>query len=181
VKRIFTIITWVGLCIVLGCAAGLFAQESIYTWTDENGVVHISNRKPNRSVRVQDVEHYNVPQGEGREQKPQISVDVAEPTENQKRIERYEKAAREAEEQAEAAARMANETQKAADGFRDKLGNKRSRWRKNRSRIKKLDEQARLAREQARKATENARAAREAANALKQGPTAEAAENSRPQ
>ena len=178
--RIAAVTLFIGLCTILGSADGSLAQERVYTWTDENGVVHISNRKPNRNVKVQDVEDYSVSQGKPKEQQPQISVKSVEPAENQKQIDRYEKVAREAEQEAEKARKFAEEARKAADDFRDKLGAERQRWRKNRSRIKKLDEQAKLAGEQARAAAEIARAAREAAEALKREPAVEAPERSRP-
>jgi len=180
VTRIAAVIIFIGLCTIFGGADGSLGQERVYTWTDENGVVHISNRRPKKGVTVQDVEDYNVSQDRPADQKSGISVDSAEPSENQKQIERYEKAAREAEETAEKAVKFAEEARKAADEFRDKLGTKKKRWRKNRSRMKKLDDHAKQAREQARKATENARAAREAADALKREPAVAAPERSRP-
>jgi len=165
---------------LLGPASRPSAQESIYTWTDENGVVHISNRKPNRDVKVQDVERYGAPPGGSREQKPKISKDSAEPPESRAQIERYEKAAREAAGEAQKAAKFAEEARKAADEFREKIGNNQKRWRRNRSRIKKLDEQAKIAAEKASAAAENARAAREAADVLRREPPVEVDEKDRP-
>ena len=174
VKRIVAIIILTGLCYSLGSAADLFAQGSIYTWTDENGVVHISNRKPGKDVNVQDVEHYNAPKGGSAERKSQNSVNVVEPTESQKQIEDYEKAAGKAEKKAEEARTFAKKAIKTANEFRDKISSRKKLWRKNRSKMKKLDEQAKLAGERARTATENARAAREAADISKQEKQAEA-------
>jgi hypothetical protein len=179
-KRIAAIISFVGLWMILAGADGLFAQRTVYTWTDERGVVHISNRKPKRDVQVQDVEHYNVPKGGRQEQKTPVEVSIVESTEKQKQIERYEKAALEAEEQARKARKIAEETTRAADEFRDQIGNRKKRWRKNRSRMKKLDEQARLAREQAQKANKDARSAREAVEALKRESQVKTDEKERP-
>ena len=39
------------LCFICGTALG---TESIYTWTDKNGVIHMTNKQPPKGVKIED-------------------------------------------------------------------------------------------------------------------------------
>lgn len=148
---------------VLFWTAGLFAQNSVYSWTDSDGVLNITNRKPNPTVRVKEVKHY----------KPAaVAEKVGTPRDREKerKAKRDEKEARElkavvnqAEKNAEEAKNIAEEARKRADTFRKRVGNKSNRKRKNRAKMRKLDKQAAQTEEQARDAAKIFETAREAA------------------
>jgi len=147
---------------VLFWAAGLFAQNSVYSWTDSDGVLNITNRKPNPSAQVEDVKHY----------KPAAVVEgvgTSRDREKEREAKRDEKEARElkavvnqAEKNAKEAKGIAEEARKRADTFRKRVGNKSNRKRKNRAKMRKLDKQAERAEEQARDAAKISETAREA-------------------
>ena len=158
-----------------------FSQESVYTWTDQNGVVNISNRKPNKNVRLQEVDLYKVPKDRSVKDNSRNIENKIDSTKIQTQIKQAEKKVSEAERKAREAREFAEKAKKAADDFRDKLGVKKKRWRKNRSRMKKMDEQAKQAEQQAKAAEEIARAARAAASALKRAGEIETASKNRPQ
>ena len=52
----FTLLTVVCLMAISG-APHLYAQQ-IYTWTDENGVTHLTDKAPPKNARVEDVTKY---------------------------------------------------------------------------------------------------------------------------
>ena len=144
-------------------AAGLFAQNSVYSWTDSDGVLNITNRKPNPTAQVEDVKHY----------KPAaVSEEVGTPRDPEKEREakQDEKESRElkavvnrAEKNAEEAKDIAEQARKQADTFRKRVGNNSNRKRKNRVKMQTLDKQAEQAEAQARDAAKIFETAREAA------------------
>ena len=157
------------------------AEESVYTWTDERGVLNISNRKPKDDVSVQDVIRYK--KSETTLEKKPASKNVTETPpssfdseQRQARIERAEREAALAEEEAQKAREYAEKTRKLADDFRDKIGNKKKMWNKNKPRLMALEKQAQAAEEQARVAEENIMKARERLIRAKEGPPAETGE-----
>jgi hypothetical protein len=77
-----------------------FSQESVYTWTDQNGVVHISNRKPNKNVKLQEVDLYKVPKDRSVKDKSRDIENKIDLTKSQTQIKQAEKRAGEAERKA---------------------------------------------------------------------------------
>ena len=164
----------VGLLLTLLTALSLNAQK-LYTWTDENGVVHLTDQPPPEKDRAEDVEVTKYD-----EKTPQELEEIQHKKENLRRQfdreERIEKArqaeiqAREAEEKAQAAAQQAQEKYEYNNEYIRRLTstrNKRKKFRKRVDRIQTETEasqaEAKTAVEQAEKAAQKARTAFEEA------------------
>ena len=164
----------VGLLLTLLTAINLNAQK-LYTWTDENGIVHIADQPPPEKDRTEDVEVLRYD-----EKTPQELETIQHKKENLRRQfdreERIEKArqaeiqAREAEEKAQAAAQQAQEEFESNNEYIRRLTstrNKRKQFRKRVDRIKTETEtsqaEAKAAIEQAEEAAQKARTAFEEA------------------
>jgi hypothetical protein len=168
----FTIL--VGLLLTLLAALSLNAQK-LYTWTDENGVVHLADQPPPEIDRVEDVEVIKY-----EEKTPQEIEAIQHKKENLRRKfdreEQIEKArraeiqAREAEERAQKTMQQAQEEYEYNNEYIRRLTstkNKRKKFRKRFDRIKAETEaslaEAKAAVEQAEEATLKARTAAEEA------------------
>jgi len=164
----------VGLLLTLLTALNLNAQK-LYTWTDENGVVHLTDQPPPEKDRAEDVEVIRYD-----EKTPQEIEAIQHKKENLRRQfdreERIEKArqaeiqAREAEEKAQAAAQQAQEEYEYNNEYIRRLTstrNKRKKFRKRVDRIKTETEasqaETKAAIEPAEEAAQKARTAFEEA------------------
>ena len=150
---------------VLFWASGLFAQSSVYSWTDSDGVLNITNRKPSPNTQVEDVKYYKsapVAEKVGSKRDPEKEREAKQ---EEKETRELKAAVNQAEKNAEEATDIAEEARKRADTFRKRVGNNSNRKRKNRAKMRKLDEQAERAEEQARGAAKISETAREAAPA----------------
>ena len=147
----------------------LYAQQ-LYTWTDENGVTHITDQPPPPRVKVEDVLKY-------KEKTPQeqAAIDrkmeqLRQSIEQQDKIDaarRAEVAAREAEKQAEEAVENAQEQTQENQEYIRKLSNRKWKRRKFRKRIERIKTETEAtqaeAQTEARQAEEAAKKARAAA------------------
>ncbi len=160
---IFLLILWFW-CINL--SAG-----KIYTWTDENGVIHITEDPPPASGRLEEVIDYT----------PKTEEEIRDIRQQQesRRTQRVkelalqsaQKARKIADEtniRAQEAARKADEADKRAQEFKDKIGYDTDRIKRNRSKIRKLELEAFTALNLARQAAEEARKAEEQAKTAEQ-------------
>ena len=164
------IILLVGLLLTLLTALNLNAQK-LYTWTDDNGVVHIGDRPPPKTDNVEDVEVIKY-----KEKTPQEIEAIQHKKENLRRKfdkeEQIEKArqaeirAREAEEKAQGAVQQAQEEYEYNNEYIRRLTstrNKRKKFRKRVDRIKTETEASQAeAQAAAVQAEEKARKARTA-------------------
>lgn len=163
-----------GLLLTLLAALNLNAQK-LYTWTDENGVVHLADQPPPEIDMVEDVEVIRY-----KEKTPQEIEEIQYKKENLRRqldrAERIEKAlqaeiqARKAVEKAQEAAQQAQEEYEYNNEYIRRLTstrNKRKQFRKRVDRIKTETEaslaEAEAAVEQAKEAAQKARMAVEEA------------------
>ncbi len=163
-----------GLLLTLLAALNLNAQK-LYTWTDENGVVHLADQPPPERDRVEDVEVIRY-----EKKTPQEIEAIQHKKENLRRqldrAERIEKArqaeiqAREAVEKAQEAAQQAQEEYEYNNEYIRRLTstrNKRRQFRKRVDRIKTETEasqaEAEAALEQAEESAQKARIAVEEA------------------
>jgi len=168
----FTIL--VGLHLTLLAALSLNAQK-LYTWTDENGVVHLADQPPPEIDRVENVEVIKY-----EEKTPQELEAIQHKKENLRRKfdreEQIEKArraeiqAREAEERAQKTMQQAQEEYEYNNEYIRRLTstkNKRKKFRKRVDRLKAETEaslaEAKAAVEQAEEAALKARTAAEEA------------------
>ncbi len=143
----------------------------MYTWTDENGIIHITENPPPRSGRLEEVIEYT----------PKTEKEIQEIRHNQdsKRKERLKQAAF---QDAQKARKRADETKiKAEDAkqkadvanqrvkeLKKKVGYDTDRIKRNRSAMRKLESEALKAMELARQAAEEASLADEQAKAAEE-------------
>ena len=161
-----------GFLLILLAALNLNAQ-SLYTWTDENGVVHLATQPPPERDRVEDVEVMRY-----REKSSQEIQAIQKKKENlrrkldkEKQIEKARQAeiqARKAEVKAQKAAKQAQEEFEYNNEYIRRLTStqeKRKQFRKRVERLKAETEasraEAKAAVEQAEKAVQKARKAAE--------------------
>jgi len=167
----FTILTIVCL-MAISAAPHLYAQQ-IYTWTDENGVTHITDQPPPQQTTVENVIKY-------KEKTPQeqaaIDLEIEklrQSNERQDKIDaaqRAEVAARKAEKQAQEAVEDAREETQENQEYVRKLSNRKWKRKKFRTRIERIrieteatQAEAEAEVEQAEKAAKKAREAAAAA------------------
>jgi len=129
------------------------SADSIYTWTDKNGVLHFSDKKPVGNVGPIDSIHYkpqtendlttlqDIDRGKQNEQK---KVDPGE------KIKKLKQLADEANQHAEKAQKLATEARIQADAFIKRVGSRLNRKRRNKSKINRFIEQAEEAERQAK-------------------------------
>jgi len=164
----------VGLLLTLLATLSLNAQK-LYTWTDENGVVHLADQPPPKTDKVEDVEVIKY-----EEKTPQEIEAIQHKRENLRRKldreEQIEKArraeiqAREAKERAQEAVQKAQEEYEYNKEYIRRLTNTRNKRRKFRKRADRLKSEtevsqaeAKAALEQAEEAVQKARIAAEEA------------------
>ena len=150
--------------------------QKIYTWTDQNGVIHLSDQPPPEKYRAKDIEvmryeektQQEIEAIQSKKDKLRQQLDKAEQIEKARRSEIQ---ARKAEDQARQAVQKAQEEYEYNNQYIRRLTstkNKRKKFRKRVNRIiaeteasrieaKEAVEQAEKAVEQARKAAEEAR------------------------
>lgn len=125
---------------VIFCATHLCAQQ-IYTWIDENGVIHITDQPPPKKATVEDVLKY-------KEKSPQEQAAIERKieqlrnsNERQNKIDAAQRAgvkARETEKRSkEAMAKAQEETQHNQDYIK-RLSNRRWKRKKFRKRIERI-------------------------------------------
>lgn len=166
-------LTVILLATIIGVST-LDAQQ-IYTWTDENGILHISDQAPPKDVNVDEVLKY-------REKTPQEQAAIEREIEKQRqRIERQnridaarqaELEARQAEEKARQVRAAAQEELRVNQEYVKQLSTRRWKRRKFKKRIEriKIETEASLAEAEAtaQQAEETARKARQAAAAARE-------------
>ena len=119
----------------------LIEAQQIYTWTDENGVTHITDQAPPKEARVEDVIQY-------KEKTPQELAEIERKidalrknNERQEKIDaaqRAEVAAREAEKQAREAMEKAREETEINQEYVRKLSTRKWKRRKFKKRIERI-------------------------------------------
>jgi hypothetical protein len=151
----------------------LIDAQQIYTWTDENGVTHISDQAPPNKAKIEDIIKY-------REKTPRELAEIErekealrEKNERREKIdaaERAEAAAEEADKQAREAMEKAREETEINQEYVRKLSTRRWKRRKFRKRIERIkieteatQAEAEAAVRQAEAAAKNAREAAEEA------------------
>ena len=135
----FKILTAVFL-MAISAAPYLYAQR-IYTWTDENGVMHFTDQAPPKNARVEDVIKY-------KEKTPQEQAAIErkieklrQSNERQDKIDaaqRAEVAAREAQKRAARAVENAREETQENQDYVRQLSNRKWKRKKFRKRIERI-------------------------------------------
>lgn len=151
--------------LIFSLSSSLQAQTKIYTWTDKNGNLHMSEDPPPDDARLKDVSTYH-------EKTPQETEAIQLELEQRQAIRDREEQIGEAEaaqrravaaqEQAAAAAVKAEEaTQNAYDTY-ERYGNTRDKRKQFRKRIQRSIDEADAARTEANQAIERAKTDRPA-------------------
>ncbi len=161
--------------VISGLAAPHLYAQQIYTWTDENGIIHITDQAPPKKARVEDITKYEEkpPQEEAaiETRKQQIRKDI----EQRDKVEEARRAAieaREAEKRAAEAMEKAREETQANEDYVRYLSNRRWKRKKFKKRIERIKIETEASQAQAeaavKEAQEAATRAREAAAAAQE-------------
>ncbi len=153
---------WTTLIIVLLAFATLCPAGRLYTWTDAQGVTHITETPPPPNARGQDVLNYrprtdaelNAIEEEKMALKKQLETKAA----NQKAINARVKA-QEASQRATDAEASAEAAQNKADAFRKQANTNIRRMQRNKATTLRLEAEAQAARQKAQSAQESAQSA----------------------
>ena len=144
--------------------------QQIYTWTDEKGVLHMTNEPPPQNVKVDKVTPYKErsPAEERqieRRHKQQQQANIRR--QQQDELEAVQLRARQAEEEAQEAIRKADDVYQQSLRTIEKYNNYKSRRKQFKKRIQKAKDEADAAQAEAKAAAERAKQAAEAAQIAK--------------
>ena len=144
----------------------LNAQTMLYTWTDAQGRVHITDTLPPADAKIKDVvEHTEPAPTEARqlENQQQRRVETRQDEQRRNEMEETLRRAREADDQARAAVQRAEEQTREAIDYRKRFGNTPSRRQEFKYKIRAEEEKAIQSQAEAQRAVERAQALSEAA------------------
>jgi hypothetical protein len=151
------------VCIFTG---SLLGAQKLYTWTDENGVLHITDHPPPRSAQIEDVVTYKERTPEEQQaidrRKRELRRELDQ-EDQQVRAREAQLKARQAEEEAQKSLEQAEEEYEQNKAYIDRLSNrkwKRKQFRKKIDRLKKETEESYA---EAKEAAERAEAAKKKA------------------
>ena len=145
-------------------AASITGAQKLYTWTDENGNLHITQDPPPKSAKVEDVVKYRERSPEEEAARQRRNEEFRKGLKREKQREETRDARQEADKAEKEAQRLRDQAQKEYDynkEYIDKLSNrkwKRKKFRKRIDRLKKETEQSFAEAEAASKRAEEAKA-----------------------
>jgi hypothetical protein len=145
----------------------LNAQTTLYTWTDAQGRVHITDTPPPADAKIKDMVGHTAPTpAETRQLQNQQQRRVETRQNEQRRTEAEEalRRAREADDQARAAVQRAEEQTQQALDYRKRFGNTASRRQEFKYKIRAEEEKALQAQAEAQRAVERAKVLSEEAH-----------------
>jgi hypothetical protein len=147
------------LLIVVFLFAATVPADELYTWTDSNGVTHISRTPPPPDARHKEVIEYT-PQSRSEVEAIRKEREALQDRYNKEAILQNARAARReaevARQRAAEAKADANAAEKRAAEFKKKVGNTIRRQQLNRGTVLRLEAEASAARNKALKAAQNA-------------------------
>jgi len=147
-------------------AAPLLGAQKLYTWTDENGVLHITEQPPPKSAKVEDIMTYKERTPEELEAIERSKNKERRKFDKYKQIENEREAqlrAKEADEKAQKAKEQAEEDYEKNKAYIDKLSNRRWKRKKFRKRIDRLKKETEESFAEAKSAEEQAEEAKKTA------------------
>ena len=146
--------------------ASLLGAQKVYTWTDENGVLHITDHPPPQRAQIEEVVTYKERTPEEQQaidrRKRELRRELDQDDQRVKAQEAQLKA-RQAEEEAQKSLEQAEEEYEQNKAYIDRLSNrkwKRKQFRKKIDRLKKETEESFA---EAKEAAEQAEAAKKKA------------------
>ena len=162
----------VALAVIFAFVPTLRAETGqVYTWTDENGNLHITNSPPPKNAQISDVMSYQQrSESSGPTQKQlQKEEELEDLKEKQnQQIEEAKRKAREADKRAKEAVARAEQVTKNNNAYIRRLGSTDDKRRQFKDRIQRLKEEAVLAQDVANSAIEDARRASDAVKELEE-------------
>ena len=163
------------ILLVAGLGVSRLNAQQIYTWTDENGVTHLTDQAPPEKARVDDIFKYKEKTPQEEDEIERKIEKLRESNERQDEIDAAQRAAvkaRKAEKRAEEAAQKAREETLENEEYVRHLSNRGWKRRKFKKRIERIKTETEASQAQAeamiRQAEEAAQRAREAAAAVEE-------------
>ena len=140
-KKGFTFI----FALFLLCGSHILSAQTLFTWTDEAGVVHITENKPPEGIQIEEKLHYQKQPSkrpleiEENRKKGQTDLEKSEAIE---RAEIERRKANEAKQKAEEAFKKANQIKKETDEYIKKVKYKSRKTKSLRVKMKRRMEEA---------------------------------------
>ena len=139
--------------------ASMPGAQKLYTWTDENGVLHITDTPPPQKAQIEDVMTYRERTPEElkaiQQRKDQLRRDLDQDIQREQAREAQLKA-QEAAEDAQAAREKADKEYEENKAYIDKLSNRKWKRKKFRKKIERLKKETEETYTEAQKAAERA-------------------------
>ena len=170
------LIITIGLLLTLLAGLSLSAQR-IYTWTDKNGVVNLSDQPPPDPVRVEDIEvmEYDKKTPQEIDEIQKQKEELRRKFDNERQLEKARQAeiqAVNAEERAREAVKQAEEEFEYNNEYIRRLSSTQDKRKQFRKRIDRIKAETEASRAEAQAAVEQAaKAVREAQNAAEEAQT----------
>ena len=127
------------------CGTRILSAQTLFTWTDEAGVVHITESKPPEDTQIEEKLHYQKqspnrpPETEENRKKGQTDLEKSEAFE---RVEIEKRKANKAKQKAEEAFKKANQIKKETDEYIQKVKYKSRKSKSLRVKMKRRMEEA---------------------------------------
>ena len=127
------------------CGSHILSAQTLFTWTDEAGVVHITENKPPEGIQIEEKLHYKKQPSKGpleieeNRKKGQTNLEKFEAIE---RVEIERRKANEAKQKAEDAFKKANQIKKETDEYIKKVKYKSRKTKSLRVKMKRRMEEA---------------------------------------
>ena len=156
------------LVLILFAGSHLNAQK-LYTWTDEKGVLHITDKPPPKSAKIKDVTTYKERTRQELDAIRQESEERRRKYEKDELIEKARQAelkAKEADELAEEAVEQAQEQYEYNREYVRRLSTTKKKRKKFRKRIQRLINESEMSRSEAQTAVEQAEEAAQKARTI---------------
>ena len=154
--------------VVLFCifTASLLGAQKLYTWTDENGILHITDHPPTQTAQIEEVVTYKERTPEEQQaidrRKRELRRELDQDDQRVKAQEAQLKA-RQAEEEAQKSLEQAEEEYEQNKAYIDRLSNRKWKRKKFRKKIDRLKKETEESFAEAKEAAEQAEAAKKKA------------------
>jgi len=148
-------------------AATILGAQKLYTWTDENGVLHITEQPPPNSAKVENVMTYKEKTPEELEAIKREKDNIRREFERQEQLDRKQEAgvkAKQDEEQAKKAKEKAETEYNYNKEYIKRLSSTKRKRRQFRKKIERLKKETEQSFDEAKSAAEKAEEAKKAAN-----------------
>ena len=132
------------LALLLAAATVPADAQKLYTWTDDNGVLHITDQPPPKNARIKDVLPYREKTPQELEQiqrQAEIALQASEQEQKRRQARLAEIQARKARRQAQQAAAKAEQEYRQNLEYIRRLSNTRDKRKQFRKKIEKLKKQ----------------------------------------